>query len=303
MEKNLKILAILVMTLATFGVKAQQDPQFTQYFDNTLYINPAYAGIKEMLSITAIHREQYIGVDGRPRSTTFGIHSPLKYESIGLGLTVVNDVIGPMRQTMMYGDVSYSLRFKNNTKLAFGVKAGVNMLNLDNDLLSNGNNPVGVINSFRNRVDPNFGFGILYHGPKFFIGVSTPKLLQTKFKDSDVSLEKRHYFATLGYVARIAEKWKLRPTAQFKVTEGAPFSLDVSLAAIYHDKVWIGAMYRWDAAFGAFLQFQITPQFKAGLASDFGTQKLRKYNSGTFEVMLNYDFKFNKKGVISPRYF
>lgn len=301
--KNLKLILAAILSGAFFSVDAQQDPHFTQYFDNALFYNPAYAGSREMLNVTAIHREQWAGVDGRPRSTTLSIHSPLPYESVGIGITAVNDMAGPIRQTIVAADISYSLRFKNKTKLSFGVKAGVNLLGFDRDKLYNAGNPVSAMQQMENKANPNIGFGILYHGPKFFFGISTPKLIQNSYDGSSFNLEKRHYFATLGYIFRLSDTWKLRPSAQVKITDGAPFSLDVSLAAIYNDKLWFGALYRLDAAFGAFVQVQITPQLKLGIASDFGTQKLRNYNSGTFEILLSYDFNFLKKGVYSPRYF
>lgn len=303
MKKVKKYIVLLMGALAITTASAQQDPQFTQYFDNTLYVNPAYAGSKEMLNITAIHREQWVGINGRPRSTSFSIHSPLRYRSLGVGFTAVNDMIGPTRQTMMYGDISYTLRFKNKTKLSFGIKGGLNMINIDQAAFTNGSNPVSILTSARNAINPNFGVGILYHGPKFFVGVSTPKILEQPYDKTNSSLEKRHYFAIAGYVATLSPTWKLRPTTQFKYTEGAPFSLDVSLTAIYNEKFWFGGMYRLDAAFGAFVQFLVTPQYKIGLASDFGTQALRKYNSGTFEIMMSYDFTFKNKGILSPRYF
>jgi type IX secretion system PorP/SprF family membrane protein len=105
---------------------AQQDPHFTQYFDNALFVNPAYAGSTGFLTATGIHREQWVGFDGRPRSSTFSLHSPLSYESIGLGFTAVRDVIGPISQTILYGDFSYSLKLNEKSKLAFGLKAGMN---------------------------------------------------------------------------------------------------------------------------------------------------------------------------------
>ncbi|MBC9811263.1 type IX secretion system membrane protein PorP/SprF [Crocinitomicaceae bacterium CZZ-1] len=301
--KNLKFILIVILSGTGIYANAQQDPHFTQYFDNTLFYNPAYAGSRDMLNVTAIHREQWAGVDGRPRSTTLSIHSPLPYESVGVGITAVNDMAGPIRQTIIAADISYSLRFKNKTKLSFGVKAGVNLLGFDRDKLYNAGNPVSAMQQIENRANPNIGFGVLYHGPKFFFGVSTPKLIQNTYDGTDFNKEKRHYFATLGYIFKLHEKWKLRPSAQFKITEGAPFSMDASLAAIYNDRLWFGALYRLDAALGAFVQVQISPQFKLGIASDFGTQKLRQYNSGTFEVLLSYDFNFLKKGVYSPRYF
>jgi hypothetical protein len=87
------------------------------------------------------------------------------------------------------------------------------------------------------------------------------------------------------------------------MTVGAPTSIDASVAGIYREKLWLGAMYRIDAAFGAFVQYQISPQFKLGIASDFGTQAIRNYNYGTFELMASYDFTFKKQGIRSPLYF
>jgi type IX secretion system PorP/SprF family membrane protein len=120
---------------------------------------------------------------------------------------------------------------------------------------------------------------------------------------STTNLEKRHYFGIIGGVIKLNPVWKLRPTAQVKMTENAPVSIDASVAAIYRDKLYLGAMYRLDAALGAFLQYQFTPQFRVGIATDFGTQKIRNYNYGTYEIMLSYDFVFKKVGIRSPRYF
>lgn len=300
------IACFILVLLGSTGASAQQDPHYTQYFDNMLFINPAYAGSRGMLNMTGIHREQWVGFDGRPRSSTFSIHSPLAYESIGLGLTAVNDNIGPMNQTMFYGDVSYTIRFKNHRgKLAFGVKGGINLINIGRDGLNSGTpDDPKLLQNIRNNVNPNFGVGIYYHTPGFFIGISTPKFLEKGYDElSKTNLERRHYFGTIGGVIGLSNKWKLRPTSLVKITEGAPLSLDVTLAAIYNERVWFGANYRLMAAFGAFLQFQLSPQFKVGVASDFGTQKLRNYNHGSFELMVSYDFTFKKEGIRSPRYF
>lgn len=305
MKTSLHIgIAAIAVLLSTTGF-SQQDPHFTQYFDNTLFINPAYAGSNGMLNITGIHREQWVGFDGRPRSTTLSIHSPLSYESIGLGLTMVNDQVGPIRQTMFYGDFSYSLRFKKERRLSFGLKGGINLINIGtSDLTTTQASDPNLLRNVQNHINPNFGFGIYYHSPRFFIGASTPKILENSYDGiSKSNIERRHYFAIIGGVIPLNQTWKLRPTAQMKVTENAPMSLDMSLAAIVNDKFWIGAMYRLEAAFGAFVQFQLSPQFKIGLATDFGTQQLKNYNYGTFEVMASYDFIFKKQGVRSPRYF
>lgn len=306
--KTIKFLAgcFTLVLLGSTSATAQQDPHYTQYFDNMLFINPAYAGSRGMLNMTGIHREQWVGFDGRPRSSTFSIHSPLSYESVGLGLTAVNDNIGPMNQTMFYADASYTIKFKNHKgKLAFGVKGGINLINIGREGLNTGNpNDPKLLQSIRNNINPNFGFGIYYHTPGFFIGVSTPKILEQSYDElSTTNMERRHYFGTIGGVIPVADKWKLRPTSLIKITEGAPLSLDLTLAAIYNERLWLGANYRLMAAFGAFVQVQISPQFKIGMSSDFGTQKLRNHNHGSFEIMLSYDFLFKKEGTRSPRYF
>lgn len=300
----MKKLVAIIIGFVWVNSFAQQDPHFTQFFDNTLFINPAYAGSKDVLNITSLHREQWVGFNGRPVSTTLSVHSPLSYKSIGLGITYVNDNVGPVKQNLFYGDFSYSLRFKNKSKLAFGLKAGLNLINIgSNSLNTTTDSDPNLINNVRNQVNPNFGFGVYYHTPKWFIGASTPKLIEQSYDGSKTNMERRHYFAHVGGVINMGAQWKLRPIAQVKFTPGAPMSLDASVAGIYNERFYIGALYRLDAAIGAFIQFQISPQFKAGFATDFGTQEIRNYNYGTFEVMLSYDFVFKKSGVRSPRYF
>lgn len=295
---------LLVWMACANGLWAQQDPHFTQFFENTLFVNPAYAGSKDVLNVTGLHREQWVGFAGRPVSSTLSVHSPLSYRSVGLGLTMVNDHNGPVDQTMFYGDFSYSLKFKNKGKLAFGIKGGFNLVNVGSAALqATDQNDLNLLRDVRNNVNPNFGFGIYYHTPVWFVGVSTPKLLEQSYDGSKTNVEKRHYFANVGGVITVNNAWKIRPMTQAKFTTGAPLSLDVSVAGIYKERFYIGGLYRLDAAFGAFVQYQITPQFKLGFATDFGTQEIRNYNYGTFEVMGSYDFIFKKTGVRSPRYF
>lgn len=299
-------LALIIVGMTAWGsyVQAQQDPQFTQYFDNTLFVNPAYAGSRGMLNVTAIHREQWVGFTGRPKSSTVSIHSPLKYQSLGLGLTTVADEIGPVKQNMVYGDFSYRLKFQKNRKLVFGLKGGVNMINIgktDLETIKDGD-PKLLLN-VRNKINPNFGTGIFYHTPAFFLGISCPKILEHSYDGSSTNMERRHYYLVTGGVFRVNQDWKLRPTTQVKFTQGAPVSVDMSVAGICSEKFWIGVMYRLDAAFGVFTQFQVSNQFKIGIASEFGTQEIRKYNYGTFEIMASYDFNFKKEGIRSPRYF
>ena len=298
--KNIILFAILCLS---FGINAQQDPQFTQYFDNFLHVNPAYAGSTGMLSATAIHREQWVGFAGALRSTTFSLHTPLNYRSVGLGLTAVNDMIGPVRQNMVYVDFSYTLKLGKSSRLALGLKGGMNMLNVGTGDFTNvqTNDPAFV--NVQNQINPNVGFGLYYHDEHFFLGLSSPRILENNPSNPNAYLESRHYFGIVGGIFPVTEQWKLRPSIQVKTTMGAPISLDLSLAAIFKDKLWLGAMNRWNAAAGVFAQYQVNRQFRLGLASEFGLTPLRNYNNGTFELLLSYDFNYKKSDVKSPRYF
>ena len=297
--KKIIILAALVITNL---VKAQQDPQFTQYFDNFLHVNPAYAGSSGMLSATAIHREQWVGFAGNLRSTTMSLHTPLNYRSVGLGLTAVNDMIGPIHQTAVYADFSYTLKLGKTARLALGLKGGVNMLNFNTSKWDDVQLDDPAFVNVQNQISPNVGFGVYYHDEHFFLGLSSPRLMEGS-TSSTTYREQRHYFGIVGGVFPVSAKWKLRPSVQVKATTGAPISMDISLAGIFNDKLWIGAMNRWNAAAGGFVQYQITRQFRLGLASEYGMTPIRNYNNGTFEVLMSYDFNYKKSDVKSPRYF
>ena len=297
--KKIIILAALVITNL---VNAQQDPQFTQYFDNFLHVNPAYAGSSGMLSATAIHREQWVGFAGNLRSTTMSLHTPLNYRSVGLGLTAVNDVIGPIHQTAVYADFSYTLKLGKTARLALGLKGGVNMLNFNTSKWDDVQLDDPAFVNVQNQISPNVGFGVYYHDEHFFLGLSSPRLMEGS-TSSTTYREQRHYFGIVGGVFPVSAKWKLRPSVQVKATMGAPISMDISLAGIFNDKLWIGAMNRLNAAAGGFVQYQITRQFRLGLASEYGLTPIRNYNNGTFEVLMSYDFNYKKSDVKSPRYF
>jgi len=304
MENLKQIIVIIVLCLTTQTI-AQQEAHFTQYMDNTLFVNPAYAGSRDMLNATAIHREQWVGMGGRPRSTTFSLHSPLSYEDVGLGLSAVHDVVGPIESTMIYGDFSYTLNFNNSPgQLAFGLKGGFNIINSRTDqLITTQSNDPDLLAASGTKITPNFGGGIYYHTPKWFVGLSTPKLLENSIDGTTSSKEQRHYFFISGGVFNLKKKWKLRPTTQLKYTLGSPLSIDLSATGIYNEKLWLGLMHRWADSFGAFIQYQISPQFKTGIAYDHTATRLSGYNHGTYEILLSYDFVFKKKGIRSPRYF
>lgn len=294
----------LVLFLGCSYVYSQQEPQFTQFNENMLYFNPAYAGSKEALNVTAFHREQWTGFEGRPVTSSISLNTPLSYKSLGFGLTMVNDHAGIVDQKMAYADLSYTLKFTNKSKLSLGMKGGVNYLSIGSATynVSMPNDP-NLTQDASARMNPNFGFGAFFQTDNFFCGFSVPKLVQNTYDGTSVNAESRHYYTNIGTVLKLNHIWKMRAVAQAKATKGSPVGIDVSLAGIYNDKLIIGSTYRLGIEAGAYVQLQLDPKFKVGLAYDFGLNAMRDYHSGSFEVMLSYDFSFKKDGIRSPRYF
>ena len=126
----LKIISLFFFFFSTTTV-AQQDPQYTNYMYNTSVINPAYAGTRESLSISGVYRSQWVGLDGAPVTSTVTAHTPLRNATMGLGLSFINDEIGPAVENSLSVDFSYHIDLGNLSTLAFGVKTTANLLNID----------------------------------------------------------------------------------------------------------------------------------------------------------------------------
>lgn len=306
--KTTKIVIAFISLIFINGY-SQQEAQFTQYMDNMLYYNPAYAGSRDMMNIAVLHRQQWAGFKGAPMSTTFALHTPLRYDNVGVGLSLLNDNVGPTNSTWINADVSYSLRFKKHKgRLSFGIKGGINLLNGDLvSLVKQDENDQFLNVRFKNDVQPNIGGGIYYHSDQWFIGVAVPKIIDNLKNAGDFTnveyIAQRHYYLTVGGYIKANRMLKIRPSAMLKITERAPLALDMNLAFIFYDKVWLGGNYRLMESGGLILQYQISNQFKIGYAFEMSTTKLRAFNAGTHEILLSYDLLFKSKSLATPRYF
>ncbi len=309
-----KQIVLLFISLTAIGLSAQQDAQYTQYMYNTIAVNPAYAGSRGVLSINGLHRSQWVGLDGAPRTQTLNFHTPIS-ERIGIGLSVVNDEIGngTNQDTYFDGVFSYTVPTSETGKLSFGIKAGGHLLNIDFNQLANYNNEaVGLGESnIDNKFSPNFGAGIYYHTNTFYAGLSVPNFLKTEhFDDGDSSSsflaeERLNFYFITGYVFEPSPNLKFKPAALVKAVSGAPLQIDVSANFMLNNKFTLGAAYRWDAALSGLFAFQLSDQFMIGLAYDREITELgnSSFNDGSFEIMLRYEFLTRYKKVITPRFF
>ncbi|MEY3398877.1 MAG: hypothetical protein RL220_1471 [Bacteroidota bacterium] len=307
MKKHI-IYSVIACMVCGGNILAQQDPMFTQYMFNTLSINPAYAGIADAMNVTAIHRSQWVGFDGAPVTQTLTIHSPLKRQSISLGGTVVNDQHGPVKQTGVYADASYRIFF-DNSRLAFGLKGGVNFFSANLlDLHPNTEGDQAFAANISSRPLPNFGFGMMWYNKKTYVGLSTPKLLENQLLDGSLpdfrnNTERRHFFLIAGTVFRVSNYVEFKPSILAKVVDGAPPGLDATANFLFYDKLWVGAMYRWEEAVGALVQYEINNKFRIGYSFDYVLSNIGSYSSGSHEIMLGVDIGRKWAGDVSPRFF
>lgn len=308
-----KIILVLVITIGCLGVNAQQIPMFTHYMNNTLVVNPGYAGSRDALTITGLYRSQWVGFDGAPVTQTLTAHSPIYNEHIGVGLSVLNDKIGPTNNTSVFAYYAYRVDLSKKSKLAFGLSVGADIFqaNLSKLELDQQNDPSFQTN-INNHVTPNFGFGMYYSRERFYAGISVPYLLQNSYSVKDlenknilINKEQRHYFLIAGTLINISDNLAFKPTALLKVTPAAPVQGDVTASFIIMKRVLLGVMYRTGDSFGALVGLNVTEQLHLGYSYDwsYGLQT-SKYNGGSHELMLRYDFIFSsKKQIHSPRNF
>ncbi len=305
-----KIISIFIFVLFVIGTQAQQDAMFTHYMFNTITVNPAYAGSRDALSFTGLHRSQWVGMEGAPTTQTFNIHSPIALYNSGLGLSIVNDKIGVTNNFSLYIDYSFTVKLKGETNLSLGMKGGFDKFADNLSSLNNAASDQIFSNDFESKLMPNFGAGLYLLNKKYYVGLSVPRLLHHELSSepnsglvSRVKGQQQHYFLIAGKVFDLSKKWIFKPTTLIKSTYGVPIEADLTATVLYDNRLWAGANFRSDDAFGFLLGANITEQLAIGYSYDFSYSNI-SYNRGSHEIMLRYDFIFKTKDNIhSPRYF
>jgi type IX secretion system PorP/SprF family membrane protein len=304
--KNLVL--ILFIVLCASKVEAQQDPQYTQYMYNMNIINPAYTGSSEGLAVGALYRSQWMGLDGGPETFTFNIHSPVG-KKVGLGLSIIADQIGPVKETNAYVDFSYTIPVGTVNKLAFGVKGGftfhdIGIAESQINLIDQGD---PFFANAINETSPNVGAGAYFYRPnKYYVSVSIPNILNGVHLDANgtkIGSESEHFFAAAGYVFDLSKNFKLKPHALLKYALDAPISYDINANVFMFDVVEVGLGYRIEDSFIGMINFQVSNNIRIGYAYDAIQSDLDIVTSSSHEIFINFDLNFSTKVSRSPRYF
>ena len=307
MKKQLFIILALALC---FSSNAQQDPQYNLYQFNQMVINPAFAGARDGLSVVGSVRNQWAGFNGAPKTNCLSIHGPILNKNVGVGLTVVSDVMGPRNMFGVYGNFAYILKLSSKWKLSFGVNAGYNRFQFDFNKLNfktTENAPLFLQNQTYNALDINSGFYL--RSNSFFIGISATHIAAKNLFEIPIGTNgsnviyrlRTHTFITIGKSFSINKNLVFAPTLLYKTTDNTGL-MDINLNFFLYKKLWLGAFVRGGYGPGFLLQYYVTNKFRVAYSYDTGLNDARRLGA-SHEVMLGFDFSGNNKSkMISPRF-
>jgi type IX secretion system PorP/SprF family membrane protein len=304
--KNLMTALLLLLATSLF---AQQDPLFSQYMFNKLAVNPAYAGSRDVLTVDALYRYQWVNIKGAPKTLSAGVQTPLKNKHIGLGLNVYSDVVGPTINQGALATFAYRILFPNS-RLAFGLQAGVKYADIDWMQL----NPYDLEDplfkaQIKNRAVPDANFGIYYYSQKYYFGFSSKQLLQNQMDVVKVNGKQeftkllRHFYGMAGAAYVVNDNLVFRPSVLVKFVQHAPPQMDLNASFMIRKSFWLGASYRTEQALALMTEFNITENLRIGYSYDIWFNELQAYNKGSHEIRLGFDLGVFDKRMLNPRYF
>lgn len=302
----IKQFATSLIMFLSWAVSAQQEPQYTQYMYNPSQINPAYSGSMGYASVFGLYRTQWVGLDGAPKTANLGFHKPIENSKLGYGINILNDRIGPSELTYMNVDISYTLLFGEKSRLAFGLKVGGELINIDYSKLSQYNPGDALFQNNLNRFSPNIGAGIYYYTDNTYVGFSVPMLLNTAFYDEvavSTANRRQNFYLTAGKVYDLNYYIKFKPALVTKIVSGAPLQLDLTANFLINEKFTAGIAYRMSAALSGLVGFQVTDQLFIGYGYDRETTRLSNFNSGSHELFLKFDLFNSHQKIETPRFF
>lgn len=305
----LRRLSIVAFIVVSCSASAQQVATYSQYMFNGLAINPAYAGSQDALSATALARFQNVGLKGSPYTQTFTAHSPLIDKRASVGALVIHDQLSVINQTGLHFSFAYRIplsKDKDGPRLAFGLQGGMSWYNAKYTSLDLAQPDDPAFNQDIREVRPNIGAGLFYSSKLAYLGISMPSMLNNVFdrgNDYSTVYQNRPLIVTGGYVFIVNRMLKVKPNFLFKTIDNRPVEFDINTNVLFDEVLWVGLSYKSSRQVGLITQFQLTDQIQFGYSYTITAGHIRTVELGSHEVMLNYRFWYNKKGVISPRYF
>ena len=316
-----KILSTLVMTLLVVIVlQAQQEAHYTQFMYNNMLLNPAFAGARRVTSVMGLYRNQWIGFEGHPVSYLAAFDMPVSKSRLGTGLTLAHQQEGIVSRNFGNLALNYDIIHTEDMTFRAGLNGAIKQYRFDlqdpNIFVKNPTDEL-LIQQSPTIITSNVGAGLYFDMKSFYIGLSIPNLIKNpielnKQKVFDIEgTEQRHVYLQAGGFFRLrSENLHLKPSIMLKYVRNAPISADLNLGLMFYRQFLIGGSFRTgnstyggSDSFDVLAYFQATDELGIGAAYDFTLTELKKYNKGSIELMMRYDFIKNKKVLHNPRFF
>jgi type IX secretion system PorP/SprF family membrane protein len=317
-----RLFTVLLFVIICATVRAQQQPQYTQYILNPLLINPAVSGIENYTDVKAGYRSQWTGLTGAPVTSYITITAPLGSNFVqgdalqvpddgdnplgrrfvdtyraaephhGIGLTILTDKAGPLRQTNIDATYAYHLGLAPNLNLAVGVSGGITnySLNVSEVDLETALDPA-IYTGNNSQIKPNFNAGIWAYSADYFFGASVQQIVNQTLNFAQNSAYNQsttipHFYITGGYKFFLSDDVSLMPSVMYKIIKPAQNTIDINMKMAFRDHFWIGGSYRQDDAVAGMVGFTINSFLSLGYSYDYTTSNLNTVSTGTHEIVI-----------------
>jgi type IX secretion system PorP/SprF family membrane protein len=299
-----KFLAILIVIISVTQLSAQQLPHYSNYMLNDYPMNPAVGGSRPYFEGLSNNRYQWIGITDAPRTYILSVNGPTKNLKMGLGGVVFTDIVGPTRRTGFNLSYAYHLKASEKVRVSMGISAGLLQFVIDGSKITKYHPHDNVISGgVETSYLPDFGAGVYAYSTdhKWYLGASVPQIIQNKIKfydytETGLSKLAMHYYVTGGYQFGLGDNFKIEPSTCLKFVDPAPFQFDLGLRAIYKDKIWIGGAFRYLDAISALVGFTMQENITFAYSYDFTSTDIKKYSTGTHELMIGIRFHKTPQG-------
>jgi type IX secretion system PorP/SprF family membrane protein len=298
MKRKLLIFLTGFLLLNAFKAEAQQDYQLTLYMLNPFIYNPAIAGTHNYYQIRSNHRFQWVGMTDPPITNAISAFGPHSKKDMGFGGTLLYDVTGPTSRMQVNGVYAYNISITDEIRMSMGLAAGVMQYKVDGTKikLADENDPI-LQPSIYSNIAPDAALGVYFYSTEFFGGFSVKQLLNNSIKteDNGINKLKSHFYLMGGYRYIINREWAIEPAILVKKVVPAPYQVELNCRVIYDKVFWGGISFRSSDALSVVLGYTYDRKIFFGYTYDIGLNDMRRYNSGSHEVCIGYNFNVIRK--------
>jgi type IX secretion system PorP/SprF family membrane protein len=302
----LRIKGILLTTLSVLvflfsnQLDAQQIPQFTQYMFNNYLSNPAVAGTYNYYQIRLNNRYQWVGMNDAPQTNSISFFGPLSKKDMGWGGYIYTDITGPTSKMGVMGSYSYNMRLNDEYRISGGLSFGFMQYKLDGSKLTLGDNFVAgqndpaISKASLSTFTPDASLGFYMYSSLFQVGISAHQLFGQKLKlyQDPIGVNRlRQHIMISGSTRIILDRYyDIEPGLLLKYMYGSPFQFELNTKITYKKEMWGGLSWRFKDAIAILIGYNYKKRYLIGYSFDYSYTGIRKYQSGSHEIMIGYLF-------------